>query len=342
MQQGTPKKINLNRRTFLHIVAIAGAAATIRLLPFDQQTKGFQVVKKSKPMMGTILNLTVYGKDKEQAEAAVAATFSRMHTLENKLSRHNNDSEVSLLNRAGFLANPGKELLTVLELAETISLKTAGAFDITILPLLALYQQQGQAGLTQQSLINSTVKAVNHNKLKVNNHGVELLKPGMAITLDGIGKGYIVDQGVETLGQFGFDKVLVEAGGDLLVKGGKPQGDPWRIGIKNPRPNMARELISIEADTLAVATSGDYYQPFSPDLLHHHIINPHTGFSSPELASCTITAPTAALADGLATGCMVLGADDSIDLLAGLPDCEGYFINKDLTTRKTDGFTSII
>ncbi len=89
---------------------------------------------------------------------------------------------------------------------------------------------------------------------------------------------------------------------------------------------------------MGVATSGDYFQPFSPDLLHHHIINPHTGFSSPELASCTITAPDAALADALATGCMVLGRANSMDLLAGMPGCEGLFISKDLSVQKTDGF----
>ncbi|MCI5119228.1 MAG: hypothetical protein D3913_15075 [Candidatus Electrothrix sp. LOE1_4_5] len=75
-------------------------------------------------------------------------------------------------------------------------------------------------------------------------------------------------------------------------------------------------------------------------LTHHNIINPHTGFSSPELASCTITAPDAALADALATGSMVLGRANSMDLLADLPDCEGLFIDKHLNISKTEGFAS--
>ncbi|MCI5141920.1 MAG: FAD:protein FMN transferase, partial [Candidatus Electrothrix sp. ATG1] len=141
-----------------------------------------------------------------------------------------------------------------------------------------------------------------------------------------------------TLNSFGFQQVLVEAGGDLLVSGNKPQGNPWRIGIRKPRPEMPGELLTVAGENMAVATSGDYFQPFSPDLLHHHIINPHTGFSSPELASCTITAPNAALADALATGCMVLGKANSMDLLADMPDCEGLFIDKKMNTYKTDGF----
>ncbi|HIJ79916.1 MAG: FAD:protein FMN transferase [Desulfobulbaceae bacterium] len=340
MQEERGNNNGLNRRRFLQIFAVAGAAGALGFLPFTPEKSGLQVIRKSRPMMGTFLNLIVYARDKEQAAAAVAATFKRMEELESKLSRHQAASEVSRLNQSGFLDNPGPELQAVLELAQAISRKTSGAFDITILPLLTLYQQQGQALLAQQSLIDGAVKAVGQAGLAVSHQRLELKKSGMGITLDGIGKGYIVDQGVATLGQFGFDQVYVEAGGDLLVKGGKPRGNPWLIGIRNPRPEMARQLVTIEAETMAVATSGDYYQPFSPDLLHHHIINPHTGFSPPELASCTITAPDAALADALATGCMVLGAADSIDLLAGLPDCEGYFIHKDLTTRKTEGFAA--
>jgi thiamine biosynthesis lipoprotein len=290
-------------------------------------------------MMGTILNLTVYAQDREQAETAVTATFDRMQALEEKLSRHKTDSEVARLNRAGLLDNPSSELIEVLELAEAISRKTAGSFDVTMLPLLRLYQEQGQELLDQPGLVHDAVKNVNHEKINVDSHLVQLDGSGMGITLDGIGKGYIVDQGAQTLMDFGFDQIFVEAGGDLLVKGGKPSGAPWRVGIRNPRPDMSRELVTIETGSMAIATSGDYFQSFSPDLLLHHIINPHTGFSSPDLASCTITAPFAALADALATACMVLGPEDSIDLLAAMPGCEGYFIGKNLAVRKTDGFT---
>lgn len=340
MKEETSGKNALTRRTFLHIAALAGTAGALRFSPFSSEDTQLHAVRKSVPMMGTQLNLTVYSKDRNQAEAAVSATFSRMRALENKLSRHKQESEVARLNQSGFLDRPSQDLLTVLELADSVNKKTAGAFDITILPLLTLYQQQGQQLLNQPALIQNLVRSMGHQGLRRDPRRIRLDKAGMAITLDGIGKGYIVDQGVAALQKFGFQQVLVEAGGDLLVKGGKPQGAPWRIGIKNPRPDMPQELLTVAAESMAVATSGDYFQPFSPDLLLHHIINPHTGFSPPELASCTVTAPNAALADALATGCMVLGKKNSMDLLAGMPDCEGLFISKDLTVWKTDGFTA--
>ncbi|CAK8711189.1 FAD:protein FMN transferase [Candidatus Electrothrix gigas] len=338
----------LTRRSFLHIAAFAGLAGLTgltgitRFFPFSNDPQIF-TVRKSFPLMGTLLNLTVYSKDQDQAETAVAAMFSHMQELESKLSRHQQESEVGILNRTGSLAQPSKDLQAVLALAHSVNKKTAGAFDITILPLLSLYQEQGQQLIEQPERIRRLLRSMGQQHLSVSPQQIRLGKadaenPG--ITLDGIGKGYIVDQGVATLQEFGFDQVLVEAGGDLMVKGCKPQGVPWRIGIRNPRPHISHELLTVQVANMAVATSGDYFQSFSPDLRYHHIINPHTGFSSPELASCTITAPDAALADALATGCMVLGRANSMDLLADLPDCEGLFIDKHLNISKTEGFAS--
>ncbi|MCI5125999.1 MAG: FAD:protein FMN transferase [Candidatus Electrothrix sp. AR5] len=343
----------LTRRSFLHIAALAGlAGAAGRFFPFSPDAPRLLTVRKSFPLMGTQLNLTVYSQDRDQAEAAITATISRMQGLEGKLSRHQQTSEVATLNRTGSLDHPSQELRTVLELADTVHRKTAGAFDITVLPLLTLYQQDKEQLRSQPALIKGLVHSIGQEQLHLTSSQVRLDSKdtgsaakniaentgNLGITLDGIGKGYIVDQGVATLKSFGFGQVLVEAGGDLLVSGGKPQGDPWQIGIRNPRPEIPGKLLTVTGENMAVATSGDYFQPFSPDLLSHHIINPKTGFSPPELASCTITAPNAALADALATGCMVLGKTDSIDLLAGMPGCEGLFIGKDLKVLKTDGF----
>ena len=334
----------LTRRSFLHIAALAGLAGATRFFPFSSDDPRIITVRESFPLMGTQLNLTVYSRDRDQAEAAIAATVSRMQGLEGKLSRHQRTSEVAILNRTGLLNQPSRDLQTVLELANTVHSKTAGAFDITVLPLLAQYQQQGASLVSQTTLLQELVQSIGQEQLQLSSASIRLQNlqnkgawtPG--ITLDGIGKGYIVDQGVSTLKSCGFQQVLVEAGGDLLVTGGKPQGASWRIGIRKPRPAMPGNLLTVAGDTMAVATSGDYFQPFTPDLRYHHILHPKTGFSPPELASCTITAPDAALADALATGCMVLGRENSMDMLADMPGCEGLFIDKNMNISKTSGF----
>ncbi|MCW5204590.1 FAD:protein FMN transferase, partial [Desulfobulbus sp. N2] len=154
-----PRK-GLTRRSFLHIAALAGfagAAGAARFFPFSPDAPPLLTVRKSFPLMGTQLNLTVYSQDRDQAEAAITATISRMQELEGKLSRHQQESEVATLNRTGSLDRPSQELRTVLELADTVHRKTAGAFDITILPLLTLYQQHKEQLRSQPALIKSLV-----------------------------------------------------------------------------------------------------------------------------------------------------------------------------------------
>ena len=91
----------------------------------------------------------------------------------------------------------------------------------------------------------------------------------------------------------------------------------------------------------AVATSGDYMQPYAADCSQHHIVDPRRGRSAPELASSTVAAPTAALADGLATLTMVLGPHASVELIENQKGCEGHFVAKDRAVFRTSGFAKV-
>jgi len=124
-----------------------------------------------------------------------------------------------------------------------------------------------------------------------------------------------------------------------MVSGQKNNSAPWRIGLRDPRGKQHKPRV-IEVSNRAVATSGDYFQAFTPDLKHHHIIHPKNGFSPQELASCTVTAPNVALADGLATAVMVLGKDDGLDLIKSMDGCEGYVVDKNHKNLNTADFFS--
>lgn len=325
----------------MQIVAVAGAATACWQLGLFGATKSLQSARRSQPIMGTVLNLTVYGPDRDRCEEALTQTIATMQGLEAKLSRHMATSELALLNRNGFLEIPGTDLLQVVTMADDISRKTSGAFDVTMLPLLLLHEEiRGNNDHVDSNRLLQAKKAVGYEKLVHDGAGLRLLDAGMGVSLDGIGKGYIVDRGVAALKALGFHNVYVEAGGDLMVSGQKDAENPWRIGIRNPRPQQEHKLVTLAVSDKAVATSGDYLQAFTPDLRHHHIIDPRSGFSPPELASCTVTAPTVALADGLATALMVLGKADSLDLVESMDGCEAYMVGKDLKISHTTGFFS--
>ncbi len=83
---------------------------------------------------------------------------------------------------------------------------------------------------------------VDYRKLKIEENALHFEQPGMTITLDGIAKGFIVDEGVTELQNFGFTNVMVEAGGDLMALGEKAPYAPWKIGLQAPRAEMGNLL----------------------------------------------------------------------------------------------------
>ncbi len=291
--------------------------------------------------MGTGVALRVLGDDREAAEDAAAAALERMADLEARLSRHRADSELSRLNAAGRLEHASPSLLEVLGLADRLARLADGAFDPTVQPVLDLYRRELARGrLPHVNAVEQALECVDYRAISIEGTTITLRRTGARLTLDGIGKGYVVDRGVDELRRRGFPNVFVEAGGDLVAAGDKGRGAAWRIGIRRPRRGLSLQAC-FEARDRAVATSGDYMQPFTPDYSIHHILDPRTGTSAPELASSTVVAPDAATADALATLTMVLGARRARDLLEALPDCEGYFISKRLEVHRTSGFAVV-
>jgi thiamine biosynthesis lipoprotein len=333
----TPKQNEaITRRDVLRILAVAGVGGAAWKLGLFGRGRG--PVSRTRTLMGTEVNLTVLGDDPELAARAAESTLQHMADLESVLSRYQAASQVSQLNRTGRIDNPSDALLDVLRLAEKVAGLGDSGFDITVQPALDLYARTRQSGgkAPAPESIEQALDLIDHRAVRVTDSAVTLDGAGMAITLDGIGKGYIVDRGVATLRDQGFVNVFVEAGGDLVAAGDKGPGRPWTVGIRSPR-GLALQA-RFDATNRAVATSGDYMQSYSPDFAQHHIIDPRTGTSAPELASSTVIASDAATADALATLCMVLGSGRARALLEDLPGCEGYFVSKTLEVSRTSGF----
>ncbi len=334
MESGRRKR--LARRDVLRMLAVGGLAGGACGLGLF---RGSPLVERSRPLMGTHVRLSVVGNDPDEAAAAADATLAHMADLEARLSRYRPGSDVWRLNETGEVHDASDALLDVLRLADRTSRLGDGAFDVSIQPVLDLYRSQlaRTGGLPVDASVEEAVARVDWRAVRVTGRRVALQRPGMQVTLDGIGKGYVVDRGVDVLRRRGFDDVYVEAGGDLVAGGRRLSGDPWRIGIRRPRAGATLQA-RFEACDLAVATSGDYMQPFTGDYRQHHILDPRTGRSAPELASATVVAPNAATADALATLAMVLGPRRGRALLEDLPGCEGYLVAKDLEVTRTSGF----
>jgi thiamine biosynthesis lipoprotein len=327
-------KKSLSRRQFLQIVAVGGIAGATTQLSFDAW-KRLETTSETRLLMGTVVNLTVVGDDVPRARTAIQACLNQMEDLEKVLSRFIPESQLSQLNRAGFLEKADPALLQVIAESLNISRLSDGAFDITIKPVLDALQ----AGRSPTELERA---AIGFQNLHIAGSLLTFLTPGMSITLDGIAKGYIVDRGVEMLQAHGYENIMVEAGGDLMASGHRADGKAWKLGVVDPRSIGAfTYLTSFSVNNQAVATSGDYLQVYSEDKSQHHIIDPQTGYSPHDLASVTVLAPNAMLADAFSTTIMVLGAQTGLQFVNAMIGVEALMVTKNLEVYQTRNFPNL-
>jgi thiamine biosynthesis lipoprotein len=177
---------------------------------------------------------------------------------------------------------------------------------------------------------------VDYRRIQMNDDAIAL-QPGMALTLDGIAKGTVVDGAVSALERNGYTNSLIEAGGDLVGNGRSADNTPWHIGIQHPR-QAGNLMTTLPISAQAVATSGDYMNSFTADFSRHHILDPRTGQSPTQSASVTVLAPTAATADALSTALMVMGPEAGLALVEGLTAVEALFITKEMQLYTSSQF----
>jgi len=298
-------------------------------------------IEKTEEMMGTFVTITIIDRNTRNAKTAIKEAFDEIKRIENIMSNFNESSEVYQLNEKGYLDDVSNELLFVLKKSLYYSNVSKGTFDVTVQPLLDLYQESySKKGVAPTDYeIQQKKEFVDYKNIIIDNKTVIFAKKGMKITLGGIAKGYAIDRAILILEKHDIKNALVNAGGDLKAIGTKQHEKPWTIALQNPRDSTDFITI-ISIHNKAIATSGDYERYFVENKSAHHIMDPRTGKSATELISVTIIAKNAIDADALATSVFVLGADRGLDLIRK-EKAEGLIITKDKEIFMTDGFKEL-
>jgi thiamine biosynthesis lipoprotein len=248
------------------------------------------------------------------------------------------DAALARLNRDGRLDGAPPALTELLQQAIAYGELTGGAFDVTIKPLADALRSGNLASGSLASGAREALRArVDYRQIAVEGESIRLAIPGAAVTLDGIAKGRVIDEGIAALRQHGFDDILVEAGGDLRAVGVRSDGAAWQVGIAHPRRPAGDLLARLALSGAAAATSGDYMNHVAADFSEHHILDPQTGHSPRDLASVTVVAPTALQADALATALMVLGSQAGLSLAEGMEGVEAVLVTKQMHVHHTSG-----
>ncbi len=292
-------------------------------------------IQQTRLQLGTSVSITVINENNELAERAVEAAFAEIERIERLMSSYDEKSMISVLNSKGSI-EADSEIVDILEKARYFHQISAGAFDITVEPLLRLFD----ASFSERSEppsdveIQAALQLVGFDRIEVTSDRI-YLPDGMKITLGGIAKGYAIDRAVAVLKEHGIEQGLVNAGGDMRSIGSKGE-NPWRIALQNPR-NGSEYIAVLPLDNSAVATSGDYERYFDPDRRFHHIIDPRTGYSATKLMSVTIVTETALDADALATAVFVSGAVDGMMLVNRMENIEALIITSEGNIITSEG-----
>ena len=293
-------------------------------------------------LMGTVVTIHVVGRgaDPQQAihrEETVGRAFEWFRRIEESCTRFEARSELRQLRAQVGIAVPVSAILyEAVQFALAVAEESSGAFDPTVGHAMETrgFNQEYRTGQSIRTDLEPGCSVSYRDvRLDPGRKTITLLRP-LILDLGAIAKGLAIDLAARELRQ--FENFAIDAGGDLYLGGCSPNGEPWSIGIRHPRRD--NELIdSLRVSNRAVCTSGDYERQIPTQ--GHHILDPRVGGSARAVASVTVVAPTAMLADALATAAFVLGPTDGIRLFDRL-GVDGLIVTPTLERYATQGISS--
>lgn len=267
-----------------------------------------------------------------QAHEAAAAALDEIDRLESQLTVYRDSSEVSRLNARAHRhpVRVEKNLFELLTLAQHNHRETEGAFDITVGALIKAWGFYQRAGRVPSPMERQQVRqriGGQHLLLDEQRQTVAFARPGLEINLGSIGKGYALDCAAAVMGT-AADVLLHGGHSSILARGAEaPGGGGWTIGLTDPdQPECRRAVVQLR--DRGMATSAATFQHF----VHEgrklgHILDPRTCWPAEEMLGATVTAPTAAEADALATAFFILGIEGATAYCAAHPEIGAVLIS---------------
>jgi thiamine biosynthesis lipoprotein len=227
-----------------------------------------------------------------------------------------------------------------------------GYFDPTISPIVAAWGFSYKNGDTLTSqLIDSLRALVDYRKVRIENGSVIKDNPAMTLDFNAIAQGYTSDLIASFLESQGVVNYLIDTGGEIMAKGGKPNGQSWIVGIEKPADNWDSEQVvhtRIALRDKGLVTSGSTRKYVERNgKRYSHCIDPKTGYPvEHNVLSVTVLAENSVWADALASICMVMGMEKSLPLIESMDGVEAYYIyvneQNALETFASEGFAKLV
>ncbi len=302
-------------------------------------------VQKTEAIMGTDITITVVAKSEEEGAAAIDAGMAELRRLDAMMSLYKDTSEITQVNLAAG-KHPVKvspEMMEVVEDARKISDLSGGVFDVTVGPLVVLWQMKLKEGTVPSDKEIARIKPlVNYRNVVVDrkHSTIFLKKKGMIMDFGGM-KGYLADRVKDLLKKRGINDAVIALAGDIWVLGHRDDGKPWRIGVQHPR-EKDKVLAILDLSDKYISTSGDYERfVIIEKKRYHHIIDPRTGKPSKGVISVTLVGDRGAVIDPLAKVPFILGPEEGLKIVKKL-GAEAIIVDDQGKVYTTDGIKNLL
>lgn len=320
------------------------------LLSFFVQKKEQQQYTLHGYAQGTDYSIKYFAESPILSEAEVDSILLK---IDSSMSLYKPYSLITKFNNSTKTLSIDAHFLRVINKSFDIFKATDGRFDITVAPLVQAwgFGPKPIAVFPDSARIKELLKNVGMNLLSIQGNKLFKKQPGVQIDLNGIAQGYSVDVVADYLLHKGIRCFVVEIGGEIRMKGPKPDGTALRVGIEGPALNeqsepQLRHVISFKEG--AVTTSGNYRKYLQAGGKKiSHLINPKTGYPlDNQLISVTIFAKDALTADGYDNAVMAMSVEQALAFVSSKKNMEAYLIyhRKDgtVTDTLTAGFKKMI
>ncbi len=304
-----------------------------------------RTVQKTEAIMGTDITITVVAPSAEEGEAAIDAGMAELRRLDAMMSLYKDESEITKVNLAAG-KSPVKvspEMIEIVQEAVAVSTLSGGVFDITIGPLVVLWQMRLKEGkVPTDDEIARVRPLVNYKNIVVDKKAstIFLKKAGMIMDLGGM-KGYMADRVKDLFRKRGVKNAVIAVAGDIWVLGHREDGKPWRIGVQHPR-EQDKTLAVLDLSDKYISTSGDYERfVIREKKRYHHIIDPRTGKPSTGVISATLIGDRGALIDPLAKAPFILGPAEGMKIVRKV-GADAIIVDDRGTIYVTDGVKSML
>lgn len=302
--------MSLSRRRFIGITAVCMLGARHALASENAGARWQGIA------LGAHADLRLVGLPAREAERLLLAARAEIERLERQFSLYRADSALVRLNATGSLEEPGPDMLELCSLVSTIHQASSGQFDPSVQPLWMAYARA--SGAPDRKALAVARAATGWSKVEISADRIRL-RPGAALTFNGIAQGFITDRVVDLLKAQGLEAGLVSVG-EIAAVGASPGGRDWVVGLADREDGPADATIHLR--DRAVATSSPRGTMFGAGSAGH-ILDPETGMpAEANWRRVSVMHRSAAIADGLSTAGVLQSAADLRAMVTRFPDAE--------------------